>query len=729
MSDIIPTHNATMEAIVNTICCRTDNEDKAFFRPVVAYFLSKIASNMRATLVTQDMGTLPINNYSICLGPSGYGKGHSINIIEDEFLSGFKNRFMNEVMPAIVKQNIEARADSIAALQDADPTTISEFLQASYKRAGEFVFNFDSGTIPAIKQLRNKLILGGIGALSSEQDELGSNLSSNSDLLTLFLELYDLGKVKQKLIKNTAENQRDMDLEGRVPTNLLMFGTPAKLFDGDEVERKFFEFLDTGYARRCLFGFGTKTRSPEYFTKTPEEHFNNKIRHSSNEIIKSIYQKLASLANEDYYNQKITVPKEVSYRLISYRLDCERTASSLQNHEFIKRAELEHRYFKTLKLAGVFAFIEQHTTMTLEDLEQAILLVEECGKSFSKFLNREPNYVRLAKFIAGNKVEVTNADINEALPWYSTQAKRKELLLMAKAWGYKHNILIKQEERDGVEFFSGSMLELTDINKLTFSYSTDFADGYKSSTIKFSKMKSFFVDQTACYNWCNHSFKDSHRKRDNVLKGFNVIVLDIDTGFKIANFKELFKDITYFLHTTKRHMQDEKKTERYRVVIPIKYKLDLTPENYKEFMTNILKWLPFDVDEHSCLAETKWATYYGAQYYSNEGELFDPLPFIPRTSRNDELKAQRAELKKLDNIQAWFCVKMKEGNRNNMLYRYGAMLLDAGKCLGEVEKLVYKLNDSIELPLTKDEIDTTVLASLRAKAAEIAKNDPNYVPF
>lgn len=32
MSDIIPTHNATMEAIVNTICCRTDNEDKAFFR-------------------------------------------------------------------------------------------------------------------------------------------------------------------------------------------------------------------------------------------------------------------------------------------------------------------------------------------------------------------------------------------------------------------------------------------------------------------------------------------------------------------------------------------------------------------------------------------------------------------------------------------------------------------------------------------------------------------------
>lgn len=726
MSDLVPTHNATMEAIVNTICCRTDNEDKAFFRPVVAYFLSKVASNMRATLVTQDMGTLPINNYSICLGPSGYGKGHSINIIEDEFLSGFKNRFMNEVMPKIVKQNIDDRADNIAALQDADPTTVSEFLQASYKRAGEFVFNFDSGTIPAIKQLRNKLILGGVGALSSEQDELGSNLASNTDLLTLFLELYDLGKVKQKLIKNTAENQRDMDLEGRVPTNLLMFGTPAKLFDGDEVEKRFFELLDTGYARRCLFGFGTKIRSDEYFNKSPEEHFNNKIKHSSNDLIKSIYNKLASLADESFYNQKIIVPKEVSYRLISYRLDCERTAASLQTHEFIKRAELEHRYFKTIKLAGVFSFIEKHTTMTIEDLEQAILLVEECGKSFSKFLNREPNYVRLAKFIASNKTEVTNADINEALPWYSTQAKRKELLLMARAWGYKHNILIKQEDRDGVEFFSGSMLELTDLNNLTFSYSTKLADDYETSHIKFANMDKFFIGKKdRCYNWCNHSFKDNHRERKNVQKGFNLIVLDIDTGFKIANFKELFKDITYFIHTTKRHLVDGK-TERYRVIIPIKYKLDLSPENYKEFMTNILKWLPFDVDEHSCLPETKWSTYENSEFFSNTGELFDPLPFIPRTSRNDELKAQRASLKKLDNIQAWFCIRMKEGNRNNMLFRYGAMLLDAGKSFSEVEHLVYKLNDSIDLPLTKEEVESTIITSLQAKANEISDNSLEF---
>jgi hypothetical protein len=60
--------------------------------------------------------------------------------------------------------------------------------------------------------------------------------------------------VKPKLTKNTNENIRIEDIDGKTPTNMLLFGTPSMVFDGGQVESLFQKMLETGYARRCLFG-------------------------------------------------------------------------------------------------------------------------------------------------------------------------------------------------------------------------------------------------------------------------------------------------------------------------------------------------------------------------------------------------------------------------------------------------------------------------------------------
>jgi hypothetical protein len=70
------------------------------------------------------------------------------------------------------------------------------------------------------------------GSLNLEIDEIGSNLSSCAELITTYLETYDQGLIKQKLIKNTTENTRGKEIYGKVPTNLLMFETPSKLMNG-----------------------------------------------------------------------------------------------------------------------------------------------------------------------------------------------------------------------------------------------------------------------------------------------------------------------------------------------------------------------------------------------------------------------------------------------------------------------------------------------------------------
>jgi len=65
------------------------------------------------------------------------------------------------------------------------------------------MFSFDSATVPAIKQLRQKLLMAGIGSLAFECDEVGDNLLSTKDALLTFLELWDIGRTKSKLIKST----------------------------------------------------------------------------------------------------------------------------------------------------------------------------------------------------------------------------------------------------------------------------------------------------------------------------------------------------------------------------------------------------------------------------------------------------------------------------------------------------------------------------------------------
>ena len=64
-------HNLAVEQIVTILNQRTQNTEKEFFRILVCFFLSKLASSMRVSIDTEDRGNIPINNYTVALAPSG----------------------------------------------------------------------------------------------------------------------------------------------------------------------------------------------------------------------------------------------------------------------------------------------------------------------------------------------------------------------------------------------------------------------------------------------------------------------------------------------------------------------------------------------------------------------------------------------------------------------------------------------------------------------------------
>ena len=702
-------HNPCLEEITDLICRKTQNTDTGFFHVEVAYFLSKIAASMRAYIDSADRGQIPVNCYAICLGPSGYSKGYSVNIMEDTILSGFKREFCGRLFHVIADRNINARAEDIAIANQLEVEDVVQQLRDSYNKAGNYVFTFDSGTSPAVKQMRNKLLLSEIGAINFEQDELGSNLLNSTDVIAVFLELYDQGKVKTKLIKNTSDNVRDLDIDGKTPANMLLFGTPVKLFDGDSTEDFFYSMLDTGYARRCLFGYGLNNNKKAYYSQTAEEIYDALVEPKNKEITDKWNSYFTSLAQESMYNFRIELQKKEAIQLLEYRIECEKKADELSQYAEIQKAELNHRYFKALKLAGTYAFIERANVISKDHLMQAIKLVEESGENFLKILNREKSYMKLANYLASVNEELTHADLTEALPFYKS-TQRNELLSLATAWGYKHHILIKKTFSDGVEFMKGEALEETNLNNLIISYSNDFANNYISDYAPFDQLATnlFKLDGM---NWCNHHFKDGHRANIDALSTFNMVVLDVDGDISLNTAERLLKDYIYILYTTKRHTEE---INRFRVVLPIKYTLSFDLEDYKAFMNNILSWMPFKSDDAANQPSKKWLTNPNAEIRINStGSLLDPTKFIPNTFRNDSFLKDQKKINSFDNLERWFAKQIETGNRNNLLLKYALCLVDNGLELETVEDKVLGFNKKLKDKLPEEEIQNTILVTAR----------------
>ena len=702
-------HNPCLEEITDLICRKTQNTDTGFFHVEVAYFLSKIAASMRAYIDSADRGQIPVNCYAICLGPSGYSKGYSVNIMEDTILSGFKREFCGRLFHVIADRNINARAEDIAIANQLEVEDVVQQLRDSYNKAGNYVFTFDSGTSPAVKQMRNKLLLSEIGAINFEQDELGSNLLNSTDVIAVFLELYDQGKVKTKLIKNTSDNVRDLDIDGKTPANMLLFGTPVKLFDGDSTEDFFYSMLDTGYARRCLFGYGLNNNKKAYYSQTAEEIYDALVEPKNKEITDKWNSYFTSLAQESMYNFRIELQKKEAIQLLEYRIECEKKADELSQYAEIQKAELNHRYFKALKLAGTYAFIERANVISSNHLMQAIKLVEESGENFLKILNREKSYMKLANYLASVNEELTHADLTEALPFYKS-TQRNELLSLATAWGYKHHILIKKTFSDGVEFMKGEALEETNLNNLIISYSNDFANNYISDYAPFDQLATnlFKLDGM---NWCNHHFKDGHRANIDALSTFNMVVLDVDGDISLNTAERLLKDYIYILYTTKRHTEE---INRFRVVLPIKYTLSFDLEDYKAFMNNILSWMPFKSDDAANQPSKKWLTNPNAEIRINStGSLLDPTKFIPNTFRNDSFLKDQKKINSFDNLERWFAKQIETGNRNNLLLKYALCLVDNGLELETVEDKVLGFNKKLKDKLPEEEIQNTILVTAR----------------
>lgn len=716
------------EEIVKILKGRVNTSNEEYLRTVTVYHLAEIASGMRATVKDDVLcvDPVPINVYACILMPSGAGKNHSNNILELNIMKQFKYDFFNKYLPRKLRENIKDMATKEAIETDTDYAAVEANLIKESESYGELYYNFDGATAPAFKQLRAKAQMCKCGSLNLICDEIGNNLAQNDELVPVLLEMYDLGLGKNKIIKNTKENIRFKERNIPIPVNVLWFGTPTALLDGSTTEDLFFRYLDTGFARRMFFAIGEVDFN---VAETLEEFMARKLKANESTSINSIAEYLASLVDDIYLDRVLTTDLEASTLLAEYHLWNRERASKVLDIEAIKKNELINRHFKCLKLAGLYAFLDKSSVITKAHIEYAIKFTEASGECLEKILHREENFVKLAKFLKQEAFkEFTKADLEQQLVFFKNQkneTNRNEMIIRAQEWGYKNNVIISQYSKGRLNFIKGEPLEETNLNRLIIS--SIMANGdyqkvypYTNSYVSFKELAN--LGKITGAFWCNHHLLPNpecpdngpYRKEECAKEGFNLIVLDIDHfgSINLEWVKEYFAKYYYFIYTTKRSTDED---PRFRLVLPIKYTLYLTADNFKSFMENFCEDLPFSgLDEGTFQRARQWLTNEGITYVNDsvDLELFNPTKYIPNTSQCEELKATYKPYEKLDHIERWFILHATEGSRNNHLFRYARLLLDKGLTPQQVHDKVMDLNSRLSIPLSEEELNYTVLSKI-----------------
>lgn len=701
-------HHPFIEEVGAALAAKTNNPDPAMFRVMSAWHLTKAVSNMHGMVKSAVGSPMPINMYGICLAPSGAGKGHAMSTLEQGIFGRYFSALNDKIEEAEHEavNRISSRYVSDAGLDEGLSRTKAE---RDVTELGPYVETFDSGTAPAIKQLRAKIQQLGFGALNLQIDEIGSNLSSSEEALTTFLELYDLGQIKQKVTKVTKESSRTLDNRSCTPANLLMFGTPSKLFDGGNTEKLFIDLVTAGYARRSFFSWQASRRGMR--TISQDEAFQKAVALLTALDQSPWIEKVRFLLQGE--RKKIySLSDRADKQLFAYRVYCEQRSEEYPEHQEDVRAEMMHRHIKTMKVAAAFAALERLPVVLIRHINHAIALAEESGKAFQTMLTRDKPYIRLAKYITTNKNRMTQADLVATLPYYTgSQSARNDMMNLATSWAYSHDKLIRKEYADGIEFFSGEALEQTDLSAIPLSYSSHMADNYTNSTPAWDKLPKLLLAQDL--HFTNHLLAAGehgmgHRSEANIIEGCNFIVLDVDGTASLPLARSVLEDFQYYIYTTKSHKDDD---HHYRIVMPLSHKVNLNREVFQNFMRNIYNWLPFEVDVAAKDRCRKWASHPG-QLEENAGMLLDATQFIPNTIRQEKMSLAADGLKNLPALERWFALQMSAGNRNNMLARFAFVLVDTGLSLPEIETRVISLNNSQSDKLSMAEIQQTVLRSV-----------------
>lgn len=694
------------------LATRANSKDYHFIRVITAFYLALVATTMRNKVILPGNRPVPLNVFAMGLLPTGQGKGVLTGEFENVILKPLVDIFnttWKDKRETLIKNESQHQANLMGTLPEEEEKTIRKSIES----LGSPYLFFEEGTSPAFKQSRSSLVKIPYGSLNYIVDEFFAVDGANSELMQDMIKTYDVGQLKQKLIKHSSDNPRHIDGAGNVPTNMLLFGTGSQL-ENPMCHADLTRILEGGLARRTLFAY---SRDSEKTLLTAEERLANLTTTSDPKNVVMYTDAIKRMIAPTNQDKAFYMDKPTSLYMLEYQNFCE--ARALKVKDKILRAELTHRYMKVSKTAGLYAAYDGVNDVTIAHLQAAMKMVEDGEEHIARIVHTVPLHARLAEFLAAQEDELTMAQLVAKLPWFKgTVAAREEMLQLASEYGYSNSIIINQERRNGITFLSGEGITPTDLDKIRFAMGNHDAYNYKNGFAPWDQVGKILTQQGV--HWVTHWLDEGHRTSENVQAGFNLIALDVDNSASGSNVpmavaQTLLQDYTYMMYESKSSTPE---FNRYRIVLPTSHVLKLSEEVFAKFMINVFDWLPIPLDEVTNQRNRKWLGYNSTPVY-NEGKLLPVLDFIPETEASVRLQKQTVAMGDLSHVERWMVRLVDKGEaRNNTLLKYGMMLVDAKLTQNQIEDATLKLNSKLSTPLPESEIKSTIFVTVAKKLAE-----------
>lgn len=131
-----------------------------------------------------------------------------------------------------------------------------------------------------------------------------------------------------------------------------------------------------------------------------------------------------------------------------------------------------------------------------------------------------------------------------------------------------------------------------------FSTSSHLSNNYKTNEdIKWEDIYKIVCSENGIM-YSSHRYKLGHRKKENAISGFNLLIFDFDEDATIDEVSNYFKDYDFLIATTRSHLKEKngKICERFRLILRLDKTLFLNSSQYEAFMRNALSSLPFKAD-------------------------------------------------------------------------------------------------------------------------------------
>ena len=676
------------------------------------------ASQFRRNIAHWNGSFIPINAITFCLSSSGSGKDSSVNALRKCFHTGY-HKFDE-------KRKLNAKLEAIRQAAEAGESEPNQ--QSTWKKyylEPNPLFTAPS-TVEGYIQHLNELDEAGMASGSVFSGEIGSELISSpviQPLLQFLAEVYDEGSKEVKIIKNKEAQSKAIK---NLPVSALFVGSQANILYDESVKNKFKLEFSTKLARRSFFNFNPeKITSPEFKSISDLLKYELNLETQALAARQRVDTTISSIT--DYQLSKLQHPIQVAEKTVELFLLYKRYNDELSNTISpltpISKLVRLHCQWKALKLAGAFAFINQHEQIEPIDYIHAINFTELLDKDMQNFeieLVKEPYEVfatYMNSIAVNDKASISLHQLRKQgyIPLSGKpDIRMQELVYLAASY-----------DTDGLYTIEGNSINFeriikTEVNGVSFlpvygdkdQRAKMCASGYEFAEVSFADLAELLSGD---YAYSPFKFQDGIRSTSSIISGCKWICLDIDkTTISDTDAHYLLQEFNHHIVRT----SDSNNPYKYRLLLELDSYVDISDKVWKPFIKSIAEYFALPVD--SLPKAQIFFSYAGRPVLSVTNkkpvEVRDHLMIATAVEPRPEPSKLPPSTKKsqLSNIRdlLWYAFEAREGEGSLSLIRALHHLKDLGATPEIAEQAVREINDYWIYPIDETRFERTILAQI-----------------